>query len=234
MQELYLDNCYLKEFDATVQSVKDDKYVVLDKSAFYPNAGGQPYDTGVMIKDDKEYKVVFVGKFGGNISHEVDTPGLKEGDQVHCKIDWDRRYLLMRMHTAAHVLSRVLHQHTGAVTAGNQLGTDKSRIDFTLEDFDREKMVECVKIANDIVQKDIPVKKSFMSRDEAFKLPGFAKVSPHLVQEFDELRVVDIPGVDSQPCGGTHLDNLNEIGTIEFVKAENKGKNNRRIYYTVK
>lgn len=233
-----MEDNYLKEFDAVVESVKDDKFIVLSQTAFYPNAGGQPYDTGIMKTDDgREYEVVFVGKFDGKISHEVDNKGnppLKEHDKVHCIIDWDRRYKLMRMHTAAHILSRALHQFTGAVTSGNQLGTDKSRIDFTLENFDREKIMECINKTNDIIAKKIPVKKSFMTRDEAFKLPGFAKVSPHLVQEFDELRVVSIEGVDSQPCGGTHLDNIGEIGKVEFIKAENKGKNNRRVYYTVK
>ena len=234
MEELYMNDNYLKEFEAKVISITDDKFVVLDKTAFYPNSGGQPHDTGVFIKDSVEYPVVYVGKFDGKISHEVSNPGLKEGDVIRGKINWERRYTLMKMHTAAHILSRALHQFTGAVTSGNQLGIDKSRIDFTLENFDREKIIECVNKTNDIITKKIPVQKSIMKREEAFKLPGFAKVSPHLVQEFDELRVVNIEGVDAQPCGGTHLDNIGEIGAIEFVKADNKGKNNRRVYYTLK
>ena len=137
MKDLCIEDNYLKEFDAVVESVKDDKFIVLNQTAFYPNAGGQPYDTGIMkTEDGKEYEVVFVGKFDEKISHEVDNkenPPLKENDNVHCTIDWDRRYKLMRMHTAAHILSRVLHQKTGAVTSGNQLGIDKSRIDFTLK-----------------------------------------------------------------------------------------------------
>lgn len=236
MKELYQEDCYKKEFDAVVESVKDDKFIVLDKTYFYPNAGGQPFDTGVIVKDDKEYKVVFVGKFSESISHEIDSQGnepLKQGDNVHCKIDWDRRYKLMRMHTAAHILSRALHDETGAVTSGNQLGLDKSRIDFTLDNFDKDKIKECVDKANEIISRKIPVKKSFMSREDAYKIEGFAKVSPHLVQDFDTLRVVEIQGIDSQPCGGTHLDNIEEIGKIVFVKAENKGKNNRRVYYGV-
>ena len=238
MKDLCIEDNYLKEFDAVVESVKDDKFIALNQTAFYPNAGGQPFDTGTMkTEDGKEYEVVFVGKFDNKISHEVDNkenPPLNENDKVHCAIDWERRYMLMRMHTAAHILSRVLHQKTGAVTSGNQLGIDRSRIDFTLDDFDREKILECVKISNEIIAKKIPVKKSFITREEAFKLPGFAKVSPHLVKGFDTLRVVDIENVDTQPCGGTHLNNIEEIGKIEFVKAENKGKNNRRVYYTVK
>lgn len=233
IEPLYLKDCYMKEFDATVKSVKNDKFVVLDTTAFYPNAGGQPWDEGVMINGDKEYKVVFVGKFGDIVSHEVNAPGLKEGDKVHCRIDWDRRYRLMKMHTAAHVLSRVMFDEVGANTAGNQLGIDRSRIDFTLDQFDREKIPGWIEKSNEIIAKGLPVKKSNMSREETDKIPGFAGPSPHLVKGFDTLRVVDIVDFDCQPCGGTHLDNLSEIGKMKFVKAENKGKNNRRIYYTI-
>ena len=107
MKELYMQDSYLKEFEATVEGVKDDKYVVLDKTAFYPASGGQAFDTGVFIKDGEEFPVVFVGKFSGKISHEVSKPGLKEGDKIIGRINWDRRYKLMRMHTAAHVFSSV-------------------------------------------------------------------------------------------------------------------------------
>lgn len=233
LMALYLQDCYLKEWNTEVKSV-NKKFIVLDKTAFYPNAGGQPYDTGTMTIGGTEYKVVYVGKFGGNISHEVDKEGLKPGDKVHCKIDWERRYTLMKMHTAAHIFSRVIHEDSGAHTSGNQLGLDKSRIDFTLETFDREKIPGWFEKTNEVIKKNLPVKKSFMNREEASKLEGFAAVSPHLVQNFETLRVVDIEGFDTQPCGGTHLDSTGEIGAIEFVKAENKGRNNRRIYYKLK
>ncbi len=231
--QLYMHDSYLKEWDAVVASVKDGKFVILDKTAFYPKSGGQPYDTGVMICDGKEYKVVYAGKFGGKISHEIDKPGLKQGDKVHCKIDWDRRYKLMRMHTAAHVLSRVIYEDTGANTSGNQLGLDKSRIDFTLDNFDRERIPGWFKKSNEIIQKDLEVKKSIMTRDEAMKIPDFAGPSPHLVKGFDNLRVVQVGDFDAQPCGGTHLDHLGEIGKLVYEGAKNKGKDNRRIYYSV-
>ncbi|MBN2423203.1 alanyl-tRNA editing protein [Candidatus Woesearchaeota archaeon] len=232
---LYLKDCYLKETGAIVEDVSKDKFIILDKNIFYPNMGGQPYDTGTLTTEDgTEYKVVYVGMFGGKISHEVDKPGLRKGDNVQCKIDWERRYTLMKMHTAAHVLSRVIHEDTGANTSGNQLGIEKSRIDFTLENFDREKIPGWFQKSNEIIKKNLGVEKSFLNRDEAYKLQGFASVSPHLVKDYDELRVVDIKGFDAQPCGGTHLDNIFEIGGIEFVKAENKGAKNRRIYFKLK
>ena len=109
---LYMDDCYLKEFEAVVKNVTKGKFVVLDRTAFYPNSGGQPYDTGVMIRqsDKKQFIVVYVGKFDGEISHEVGEEGLQIGDKVIGKINWERRYKLMRSHTAAHVLSAIFHK----------------------------------------------------------------------------------------------------------------------------
>ncbi len=233
---LYHDDCYTKEFDATVEDVKDGRFIVLDDTAFYPSSGGQPNDTGKIIRksDGKEFPVVYVGKFDGNVSHEVAESGLQKGDKIHGVIDWDRRYILMRMHTAAHVLSRVIHEESGANTSGNQLGVEKSRIDFTLDDFDRDAITGWIDKANDIIKKGMKVEKIFMKKEDAMKLEGFAGPSPHLMQDLDVLRVVKIGDIDSQPCGGTHLDDIKEIGEIVFVKAQNKGKSNRRIYYSLK
>jgi len=231
METLYLNDCYLKEFEATIESVKDNKYVVLDKTAFYPNSGGQPYDTGVFIRHGEEFPVVYVGKFGDVISHEVSKPGLKSGDKVTGKIDWDRRYILMRYHTAAHLLSEVIHKEIGARITGNQLNTDKGRIDFDLENYDRDKLIEYIAQANEIIQKELPVKTYFLEREEAFKNPDLFSLKNVLPPEVKELRIVEIEGFDTKACGGTHVKNIKEIGKIEFLKAENKGKNNRRLYF---
>ncbi|MBU1974924.1 MAG: alanyl-tRNA editing protein [Nanoarchaeota archaeon] len=230
---LYMDDCYLKEFDAIVASVKDDKYVVLDQTLFYPNSGGVEHDTGTLIKEDgTEFKVVFAGKFSGEISHEVDQPGLKPGDKVHGVLDWDRRYLLMRYHTAAHVLSGVFSQETQAQITGNQLTTQKGRIDFALDNFDREQLSGYFEKANSLIEKDLPIKIYAMSREEAdpmvFKL---AKAMPSSMKEF---RIVDIEGFDRQADGGAHVKSLKEVGPLEFLKAENKGKNNRRVYFRIR
>jgi misacylated tRNA(Ala) deacylase len=229
MNELYLDDSYLKDFEAVVKSVKEDKFVVLDKTAFYPNGGGQPYDTGKI----GDHQVVFVGKFDGNISHELASPGLKEGDEVKCTIDWERRYKLMRSHTAAHILSAVFHKEASALITGNQLGLDKSRIDFNLEDFDREKMDEYFKIANELVEKDLPVTVSYMSREEADSDQTMFKLAKALPESIKTIRVVAIGDYDRQADGGTHVKSLKEVGPITFIKAENKGKNNRRVYFSL-
>ncbi|HLD02417.1 MAG TPA: alanyl-tRNA editing protein, partial [Candidatus Nanoarchaeia archaeon] len=140
---LYLNDSYLKEFDATIESVTDGKYVVLDRTAFYPKGGGQDCDTGEIIKDGKEYEVVFVGKFDGKISHEVKNAAeLKEGDKVKGLIDWERRHKLMRCHTAEHVLSAIVEKDHHALVTGNELTVEKCRSDYNLETFDREKIDE--------------------------------------------------------------------------------------------
>ncbi len=233
-EALYMHNSYLKEFEAVVESVKDDRYIVLDRTAFYPKGGGQPNDTGALIKGNEEFPVVFVGKFEGNISHECSRPDLKEGDKVTGKIDWERRYGLMRMHTSAHLLSAIFHNKSSAMITGSNLDLEESRIDFSLENFDRDKINEYCALANSIIQKDLPVKVSFMKREEALKIPGMVKLAGAFPPEVDELRIVEIEGVDRQADGGTHVKSLKEIGSIEIVKVENKGKANRRVYYSVR
>ncbi len=231
MEALYMKDCYLKEFEATVKTVSEGKYITLDKTAFYPNSGGQPCDTGKLIKDTKEYPVVYAGKFGGRISHEVTEPGLKEGDKVKGIIDWQRRHLFMRYHTACHILSAIIHNDTGAQITGNQIGEDKTRIDFSLESFDREKISSYEAKANEIIEKQLPVTIKFMKREEAFKIPSIVKLKMQLPESIKELRIVDIESLDQQACAGTHVKNTKEIGNIQILKAENKGKNNRRIYF---
>ncbi len=238
-KSLYMNDCYLKEFEATVSKVsgngeKEGKFIALDQTAFYPNSGGQPWDEGTISKDGAEFRVVFVGKFSGEISHEVDKSGLKPGDKVKCKIDWERRYKHMRMHTAAHIICGILYHDVGALITGNQLGSDKTRIDFSLENFDREKILECIRKANDIVQKDCEILISEMPREDVEKNPELVRLAKGLPPGIKVLRMVEIVGLDIQPDGGTHVKSTKEVGTIEFIKAENKGKNNRRMYFKLK
>ncbi len=231
---LYLLDCYLKEFEATVESIKDDKYVVLDKTAFYPNAGGQPYDTGKLIRlsDNAEFSVVFVAKFGDIISHEFSPAGLKPGDKVKGIIDWDRRYRHMRMHTAAHVISIVIEKDAGALITGNQLGLDKSRIDFDLENFDREKFEGYIAKANELIQKGAKVNLFLIPREEALqKYERLTNLAKGFSDEIKMVRIVEIEGVTLEACGGTHLANISEIKGVKLVKLENKGKSNRRLYF---
>jgi misacylated tRNA(Ala) deacylase len=235
MNELYLNDCYLNEFNATVESVKDDKIVVLDRTAFYPNSGGQPHDTGIFVREDgAEFPITYVAKFNGNVSHEVTVTGLKAGDKVKGIVNWDRRYLFMKYHTACHILSAIIHKETGAKISGNQLGEEKTRVDFNLEDFDREHIKSYEGKVNEIIDRKIPVSIEIMPRDEAFQIPSLVKLKDAFPPEIEEIRVVNIPDVDTQACGGTHIANTGDIPHIEIIKAENKGKNNRRVYFRFK
>jgi misacylated tRNA(Ala) deacylase len=232
-QALYLDDSYVKECDATVVSVKDEKYVVLNQTIFYPKGGGQPWDTGKMIRGNEVYNVVYVGKFSGETSHEVDHVGLREGDKVHCTLDWDRRYKLMRSHTSAHVFASLLCTGTGALVTGNQLEEDKIRFDFSLEKFEPEILTRYIDKANELFRKDIPVKWYELPREEALKIPGVIKMAEAFPPEIPRLRIVEVVGVDKQADGGTHVRSLKEVGQIEALKTENKGKNNRRVYFAL-
>jgi misacylated tRNA(Ala) deacylase len=233
-KDVYLDDSYKREHETCVIAVKDSKFVVLDSTIFYPNAGGQPYDMGeiVSIADEKRYPVVYVGKFDGLVSHEVDSDScnLRKNDRVRCVLDWDRRYKLMRSHTAAHLLSAIINARTGALITGNQLDIEKVRIDFSLEKFDRDEMSGFVDYANEIIKQDLLVRHHYLSREDA-KREGVSLLAKGLPLDLEELRVVEIEGIDRQADGGTHVKSLSEIVGIELIKLENKGKNNRRIYF---
>jgi misacylated tRNA(Ala) deacylase len=230
---LYLEDSYLKECSATVVSVKDGKYIVLNQTVFYPKGGGQPWDTGKIVKEGEIYNVVYVGKFSGDISHEVDGTGLKEGDAVNCVLNWERRYKLMRSHTAAHLFASLLCTGTGALVTGNQLEEDKVRFDFSLEKFDRDILEEYISKANELLRKDAPVRWYELPREEALKIPGVIKMAEAFPPDIPRLRIVEIVGVDKQADGGTHVKNLREVGQIRLLKSENKGKYNRRVYFTL-
>ncbi|MFX0012892.1 MAG: alanyl-tRNA editing protein AlaXM [Candidatus Hermodarchaeota archaeon] len=233
-EALYMKDSYLKQWDAKVVSVKDDKYIVLDKTAFYPKGGGQPWDEGYIVKNGERFSIVYVGKFSGEISHEVDKPGLKEGDTVSCELDWDRRYTYMRYHTACHLVSNILYRRANAKITGNQIELDKARMDFSMEDYSPEKLRSFVEEANEIIQHDLPITIETMSRTAVLDEPELARLAVGLPKNLQEFRIVKIGDIDKQVDGGTHINNLKEIGEIEMTKTVNKGKNNRRLYFILK
>lgn len=232
MKPLYFDDSYLKEFETSIASV-DGTNVVLEQTAFYPASGGQPNDTGKLVKDGKEFVVVDVRKKNGQIVHVVNEQGLQKGDKVKGVVDWERRYKLMRLHTAAHVLSAIVNKMTGALVGGKQLNLDKSRIDFTIEQFDPNAIQQFADAANKTIAEGAEVSTYFLPRDEAMKIPGMVRLVNKLPPSVPELRVVEIKNVDKQACGGTHVKNIKEIGNIRVLKTENKGKAHRRMYYTL-
>jgi misacylated tRNA(Ala) deacylase len=229
-----MDDSYLKEWNAKVESVSKDKFIILDKTAFFPHGGGVEYDTGtISTEDGKEFNVVYTGKFSGKISHEVDKKGLKEKDLVSCKLNWERRYLLMRYHTATHVLSGVFFNEYNLKVTGNQLTTEKGRVDLNMDEMDVDLFKEAIEKSNVIIEKDLPVEIYYKSREEAEKDPNLFKLAIGFPHEIDIIRIVDIRGFDRLADGGCHVKNLNEIGKIKFKDAVNKGKNFKRVYFTV-
>jgi Ser-tRNA(Ala) deacylase AlaX len=229
-KKLFWEDMYMKEFTAKVTSV-DGTQVVLDQTAFNPHGGGLLGDTGWI----NDVRVVDSSKGPEDtIAHVLETPTtLPVGADVTGRLDWDRRYRIMRMHTSAHLLSAFFNKRTGALITGNQIEPDKSRIDFSLENFDRERMLTYCGEANEAIGKGAAVKTYFLKREEALKIPGITKLATAAPPDVQELRIVEIEGFDIQADGGVHVKNLSEIVKIEPLKFENKGKSNRRMYFTL-
>jgi len=232
---LYLTDSCLRSCKSMVTSVKDGKFVVLGQTVFFPRGGGVPWDTGKLVRmlDKAEFPVVAVVKSEGNISHEVSVPGLQAGDEVECLLDWERRHRLMRMHTAGHILAAIMYTRQGLLITGNQIDLGKTRFDFSMENFDKAAFQSLVDEANAAIARNLEVSVSFLPREEAMKIEGAVKLAVALPPDVKELRMVKIGDVDCQADGGPHVKNTSEIGKIIFLGAENKGKNNRRIIYTL-
>ena len=228
-RKLFWEDMYMKEFDAEVELV-DGNRVVLDQTAFNPRGGGLVSDTGRL----NGVKVVEATKEGDNVFHILEAPAdLRVGDRAHGVLDWERRHRIMRMHTSAHILSAVVHGETGALITGNQISPDESRVDFNLENFDRNRMSYFVEKVNEAAGRSLEVKSYFMKREEALANPGFVKLANAMPPSLAELRIVQIGDVDTQADGGVHVKNTSEIGKVVGLRTENKGKSNRRLYFTV-
>lgn len=222
--KLYLDDPYLKEFESRVLEYKGN-LLILEKTAFYPEGGGQPFDTGV-IMGKEEYRVTGVFKEGDFVHHHLDREF--SGDEyVKGKIDWNRRYSHMRHHTAIHVLSGILFKEYGARITGSQIYEDRARMDIN-HDLGRETIPEIEAKANEIVRKGLDVLWYYIDRKEFSE--DMVRIREDLLPEGEKLRIVEIRGFDRQADGGTHVRNTSEIGTIKISKYENKGRMNKRIY----
>ena len=210
---------------------------MLDQTIFHPLTGGVAFDTGYLECDGVKRPVlrVEINRETKEISHIVDDPaGLTEGDSVKGAITWERRYRLMRLHTTAHLIAAVMYRDHDARITGGQVDPDQAKMDFNLPRTDRELFEDAVAKANLEVQKNTQLKVYFLNRDEALKIPGIVKLAERMPPDVKELRIVEIPGIDLQADGGPHVNNTGEIGEISLVKIENKGKTQRRLYFTVK
>jgi len=234
---LFLYDSYLKEFEANIQQVTGNQ-IILDQTAFHPQTGGVACDTGYLAKGDTKSKVfkVEINKETKEIIHSIEgqAPDLKQGDLVKGTLDWDRRYKLMRLHTAAHLVATVMYSDYNALITGGQVDVEHAKLDFNLPRTDREIFEAAVQKATRDVGRSVGLKIYFLDREEALKMPGVVKLAEKMPPEEKELRIVEIPGIDLQADGGPHVKNTNEIGEIRLVKIENKGKNQRRVYFDVK
>ncbi len=230
---MYLKDSYKKEFETIVKEVNGDK-AVLEDTIFYPEGGGQPSDDGKIIKENEEFILINVKKERGRIVHQLNKEGLKTNDKVKCVLNWERRYKLMRSHTAAHILSAIFQKETSALVTGNQISLDKIRIDFDLKELNKDKIKEYIKKANQEIKRNLDVSDYEMKREDVEKNSGLVKLAMGLPHAIKILRIVKIGDIDEQPDAGTHVKNTSEIGEIEFIDSETRGKNNKRIYARLK
>jgi misacylated tRNA(Ala) deacylase len=228
-EELFREDAYLKSCEAKVVEVADDG-IVLDRTCFYVVGGGQPGDVGTLTKSDgTTVAITNTIKSNGRIVHvpEEGAPVLNVGDTVTAAIDWDARYLYMRVHTALHLLCSVVD---GGVTGG-QISAGKGRLDFNLEPENVPDKDALAATLNALVEADHPLEISWITEQELESNPDLVRtMSVKPPMGAGRVRMIRIgEDVDYQPCGGTHLKSTGEIGGLVIGKIENKGKQNRRI-----
>ena len=226
-----MDDSYATEFTATVIDVTGDGEIVLDRTLFYPTGGGQPHDTGEIGSGGQTCRVVNVRKRGPFVNHEIEGEAAPAvGDVVTGLIDWDRRYKLMRTHTALHVLCGVIFREYGASVTGANIGLDRARMDFELEDFSPERVATIEERVNQELKDGRQVSWRTLPREEAFRIPDLIRTKINLLPpQINEVRVVEIDGLDIQADGGTHVRNTSEVGQIKVTGTRSKGKSNKRI-----
>ena len=224
------EDAYLREFDATVTAVTD-KGVVLDQTAFYPGGGGQPPDAGLLSTATDEFTVKKLSRANGQIVHEIEGDAFPpKGATVHGAVDWDRRYKLMRTHTALHILCGVVWRDYGALVTGGNMEPLTARMDFELESMSADFAREVERAINEEVAAERPVHVAVHPREEALTIPDLIRTKVNLIPEsVQQIRTIDIEGLDLQADGGLHVHNTREVGTIRVVKHESKGRINKRL-----
>ncbi len=230
MTELfYMDDSYLREFEATVTAVREGA-VTLNRTAFYPGGGGQPHDTGVLIWDGVERTVTKVKKQGSEVWHWLEGNPPAVGTVVTGRLDWERRYRLMRTHTALHILCGVIWRDYGASVTGGNMKPGNARMDFELESMSVDFAETVERKINEEVAAARPVTWRELPREEAFQIPDLIRTKINLLPpQITRVRVVEIEGLDLQADGGTHVRNTREVGPIKVVGHTSKGRINKRL-----
>ncbi len=228
---LFREDAYLRSCEARVEAVTPAG-LRLDRTVCYPRGGGQPGDTGRLVTDDGRV-IALAETLPGEDGEIIHVPAqgaenLEPGEQVSVEIDWPRRFAHMRMHTCLHLLGAVLRF---GVTGGN-VGATRSRLDFDMaESPDRDETEEAL---NALVRQDLPVRAFWISEEELDARPDLVRtLSVRPPRGAGRIRLLEIPDVDLQPCGGTHVSHTGEVGAVRIGKIEKKGRRNRRVYVEI-
>jgi len=234
---LYSTDAYLRTFDATVAEVDEAGHrVALNRTAFYPGGGGQPHDLGILRWHEGEAEVVAVKTEGPLIWHSLTADGALPDPraEVEGALDWERRHLLMRTHTALHMLCGVIWADYGVAVTGGNMKPGEGRLDFELDAMSVDLGQWAQRRVNEEIERARDIAVSFVTRAEAAHDPALIRTKADLIPaSVDPLRVIDIIGLDKQADGGTHVATTAEVGSVAVVKTESKGKANKRIRIAV-
>jgi misacylated tRNA(Ala) deacylase len=230
-EALYYRDAYMRTFTArVVESEGENGGVVLAESAFFPGGGGQLADTGKLRWSGGEARVIGMEKDGERVVHLLDGDVPDSGTVVEGEIDWDRRYRIMRTHSAMHVLSGVVWRDYGARVTGGSMDILTARMDFEFENFSAELTREIEQRVNEEISRGRPVHAYFLPKEEAEQYPELIRTKENLLSpDLQEIRVVEIEGLDRQADGGTHVADIAEIGVFAVTGHKSKGKNNKRL-----
>ena len=235
-EELFATDAYRRSFDATIEAVdREGGRVALARTAFYPGGGGQPHDLGTLDWGAGPTAVTRVKREAGRIWHWLAAPELPgEGVEVAGELDWDRRHLLMRTHTALHVLCGVVWSEFAIPVTGGNMEPGTGRLDFPLESISTELGRRLENRINEELAAARAVVVEFLGRAAADADPALIRTAANLIpREIDPLRVIDIVGLDKQADGGTHVASTAEVGAVRVVGTESKGKGNKRVRLAV-
>ncbi|MEC7836283.1 MAG: alanyl-tRNA editing protein [Chloroflexota bacterium] len=226
---LCYDDSYLQDFEAVVTDVVGSG-IVLDKTVFYPGGGGQPCDTGTIKWQGGSTEISKVSRVEGKLVHKVEDSIPDVGESITGVIDWNKRYQLMRTHTALHILCGVVWRDFGAQVTGGNMTPLQARMDFELSKMSSEFASDIENLVNQEVEAEREIKVFNLSREEAFKIPDLIRMKINkLPESIAEVRIVDITGLDLQADGGTHVHNTREVGKIRVIGHESKGRINKRL-----
>ncbi|MGC9134429.1 alanyl-tRNA editing protein AlaX [Caldisphaera sp.] len=236
---LFQIDSYMKEFEGKVTKIDGNK-VYFDQTAFHPGPfGGLAADAGFIELKKNGYKIKVIDvkmEENDEVAHYLEnTNNISIGDEIKGYIDWEKRYTMMKLHTASHILSSVMYSKYGTKITGGHIDYESAKDDFDLTNVSdwKKALLDAVEESNNLIQKCVEVKVYWLPREEALKIPGIIKLAEKMPPSVDKFRIVEITGIDIQADGGPHVKNTCEIGKIKVINVENRGKVKKRIYYTV-